>query len=386
MFFNVFYNRLKCTVRDKSLVFWTLIFPLILGTFFNMAFSNLSKTESFEVFNIAVINSNEYQQDKDFRNFIEQHSKDDKTNENDIKLFNAKVVTKEEAEKLLDNNEIVGYVTYGAPIKLTFKNSGFDQTIIKEIFDQYSQTVSAVTSIVTQNPIAMQSGLSKDLQESKDYIKEVQIGTKDKPDTTVNYFYSLIAMSCFYGAFFGLKEVTDIQANLSKRAARLNIAPVHKLKVLSAGLLAGLLVSLTEIMLLMSYLVFVLKIDFGNQIGYILLTCLIGCAAGITFGALISSIIKKGEGVKVAILIASTMTASFLSGMMFDKMKYIIQQNVPVLSYLNPISLLTDAFYALYYYDTHARFFFNIGLLTAYTLAFGLATYLIIRRQRYDSI
>lgn len=287
---------------------------------------------------------------------------------------------------MLDNNEIVGYVTYGNPVNLTVKNSGFDQTILKEIFDQYSQTVSAVVSIMSQNPAAFQTGLAEDLQNSNNYIKEVQIGTKDKPDTTVNYFYTLIAMSCFYGAFFGLKEVTDIQANLSKRAARLNLAPVHKLKVLTAGMLAGLLVSLIEIMLLMSYLVFALKIDFGNQIGFILLTCLVGCASGITFGALISSIIKKGEGVKTAILIASTMTASFLAGMMFDKMKYIIQQNVPVLSYLNPISLLTDAFYALYYYDTHSRFFFNIGLLTGYTAVFCLVTYLIIRRQKYDSI
>ncbi|WP_027628617.1 ABC transporter permease [Ruminiclostridium cellobioparum] len=386
MFLNIFINRLKCTVRDKELVFWTLIFPLVLATFFNLAFSGISKAEVFNAVDIAVIDNEQYQRDNDFKNFIEQHSKDDPAGENDVKLFNVKVVSQKEADKMLDNNEIVGYVTYGEPLRLTVKDSGFDQTIVKEIFDQYSQTVSSVVSIVKQNPSALQNGLAEDIGKSREFTREVRIGTKGKPDTTVNYFYTLIAMSCFYGAFFGLKEVTDIQANLTKRAARLNVAPVHKLKALSAGLLAGIMVSFAEILLLLCYLIFGLKIDFGNQTGFIILTSFAGCAAGISFGALIGSANKKGEGVKVAILIVSTMSASFLAGMMFDKMKYIVQQNVPVLSYINPIALITDAFYSLYYYDTHTRFFVNIGLLSGFTVLFCLATYLRIRRQKYDSI
>ena len=386
MFLNIFFNRLKCTVRDKELIFWTLIFPLVLATFFNLAFSGISKAEVFNAVDIAVIDNEQYQKDIDFKNFIEQHSKDDPDSDNDVKLFNVKVVSEEEAHRLLDNNEIVGYVTYGNPIRLAVKNSGFEQTIIKEIFDQYSQTVSSVITIVKHHPSALQNGLAEDVGKRWSFTREVQIGTKGKPDTTVNYFYTLIAMSCFYGAFFGLKEVTDIQANLTKRAARLNVAPVHKLKALTAGLLAGVLVSFAEIILLLCYLVFVFKIDFGNQMGFILLTGIAGCGAGISFGALLGSSNKKGEGVKTAILIVSTMTASFLAGMMFDKMKYIVQQNVPILSYINPIALITDAFYSLYYYDTHTRFFVNIGLLSGFTVLFCLATYLSIRRQKYDSI
>ncbi len=386
MFINIFFNRLKCIVRDKSLVFWTLIFPLILATFFNMAFSNLTKSENFNVVNIAVVNDEQYQKNKEFRDFIEQHSGGIADNNSGKQLFNAKVVSKEQAEKMLDDNEVEGYITYGNPIGLTVKKSGFDQTIIKEIFDQYSQTGNTVFSILKQNPTALQNGLAEDLQSNSVFTREVQIGTQDKPDITVNYFYTLIAMACFYGAFFGLKEVTDTQANLSKRAARLNVAPVHKLKVLTAGMLAGLLISFTEIILLMIYLIFGLKIDFGNQTALILLTCFIGCACGISFGALISVINKKGEGLKTAILIVSTMTASFLSGMMFDKMKYIVQKHVPILAYINPVSLVTDAFYALYYYDTHTRFFVNIGLLSGFTVLFCLVTYLVMRRQRYDYI
>lgn len=386
MFLDIFYNRLKCTVRDKSLVFWTLIFPLVLATLFNMAFSNITKAEAYNAVDIAVIDNAQYQNDKDFQRFITQHSQDNPDISNDIQLFNVRLVSQENADKMLDNNEIAGYITYGKPITLTVKNSGFNQTVVKEVFDQYSQTVSSVVSIVKHNPAALQNGMAEELGNSTEFTREVSIGTKARPDTTVNYFYSLIAMSCMYGAFFGLKEVIDIQANLSKRAARLNVAPLHKLKALTAGLLAGFIVSLVEIMLLLCYLVFGLKIDFGNQFGFILLTSLAGCAVGISFGAFTGAFNKKGEGVKTAIIIVSTMAASFLAGMMFDKMKYIIQQNIPILSYINPVALITDAFYALYYYDTHTRFFINIGLLGGFTALFCLGTYFIIRRQKYDSI
>ena len=380
MFFHIFYNRFKCIIRDKELVFWSLVFPLILATFFNLAFGNLSQGEAFKSINIAVVDNEAYQKDEGLKSFLTEVS------QGEDKLFNINISTKAEAEKLLDDGKVDGIITVDTQINLAVKNSGLNQTIIKSVLDEYSQTVSAAGSILKNNQTTTYSELMEDINDRKEYTKDIQIGTKEKPDSTVNYFYTLIAMACFYGSFFGLKEITDTQANLSKRAARLNVAPVHKLKVLTAGLLAGYLVQISEIIILISYLVFVLKIDFGNQIGYILLTCFVGCATGLTFGAFVSSIIKKGEGIKTAILIVFTMTTAFLAGMMFATMKYIVEKNAPIVAYLNPVALITDAFYALYYFDTHTRFFINIWLLSGFTVLFCLATYLIIRRQKYASI
>ncbi|HEY5585013.1 MAG TPA: ABC transporter permease [Ruminiclostridium sp.] len=380
MFWHIFSNRLKCIIRDKQLVFWTLVFPLILATLFSMTLINISKQEAFKSIDIAVVNNEAYQKDVGFKNFLTEAS------QGDNKLFNINLTTKEEAEKLLDNGKVEGYITVETQINLVVKNSGLNQTIIKSVLDEYNQTVSAVNSIVTDNPTALQNGLLEDVGKRIEFTKNIQAGTKEKPDSAVNYFYTLIAMACLYGSFFGLKEITDIQADLSKRAARLNVAPVHKLKVLVSGLCAGFAVLLLEISILLSYLVFAMKVDFGDQIGYILLTCFVGCATGISFGAIVSAIIKKREGVKTAILIGATMTACFLSGMMYGNMKYIVEKNVPILAYINPAALITDAFYALYYYDTPTRFFTNIGLLSGLTVIFCLVTYLIIRRQKYASI
>jgi ABC-2 type transport system permease protein len=67
-------------------------------------------------------------------------------------------------------------------------------------------------------------------------------------------------------------------------------------------------------------------------------------------------------------------------------MKYIIARNIPLLSYLNPVNLLTDAFYALYYYDTFTRVFTNIAILVVFIIVFCSGTYLIIRRRKYASL
>ena len=40
MFFLNFKYTLKALLGNKSLIFWTLAFPLIMALFFNMAFSN----------------------------------------------------------------------------------------------------------------------------------------------------------------------------------------------------------------------------------------------------------------------------------------------------------------------------------------------------------
>jgi ABC-2 type transport system permease protein len=80
------------------------------------------------------------------------------------------------------------------------------------------------------------------------------------------------------------------------------------------------------------------------------------------------------------------MVGSFLSGMMFVDMKYLVIKKAPILSYINPVNLLTDSFYSLYYYDSLDRYYMNIGLLLIMVVVLGVASYLGLRRKTYASI
>jgi len=349
-----------------------------------MAFSNLSSNEKFDIINIAVVDSDQYQNDIYFKNILSSISDSDEIANSDD-MFKVNTTTKEQADDLLKNNKVSGYLTYDNGIKLVVKESGLNQTIIKSFLDDYIVTSSAVNTIISNNPNAMNEGLLTDLENRQNYLNDVPAG-KANPDTTLNYFYTLIAMCCLYGGFMGMKEITAIQANLSAQGARINLVPTHKLKIFGYSLCAATAIQFLSILVVMAYLSFVLKIDFGKQTGLILLTCLVGCFTGVSFGTFIGAVIKKGEGIKTAVLISSTMALAFLSGMMMAEMKYIVMESAPIMAYLNPANLITDAFYSLYFFDSYNRFFLNIGLLIGFTIIFYSLTYITLRRQKYASI
>jgi ABC-2 type transport system permease protein len=332
----------------------------------------------FKAIDIAVVDDGQYQSDINFKMVLNDVSK------GDGRLFNLTVTSKEKAIQLLNDNKIKGYILVSTPTKLIVSKSGIAQNIIKSFIDNYSQTFASVTSILQENPEKHEE-LLKELQNQMVFVKEVS-GTQASPDNTLVIFYALIAMACFYGNLFGNREVVDIQANISPLAARLNVAPVHKLKTFLYSSCASLLIHFAELLVLLAFLIFALKIDFGMKTGLVLVTSFVGSVAGISFGAFISALVKKSEGVKLSILIGTTLACSFLSGMMYHEVKYVVSQNVPILSFINPVNLLTDALYSLYYYDTLSRFLINIMLLCLFIVLFCSGTYFILRRRKYASL
>jgi len=370
---------MKCVLRDKEMMFWTLLFPIVLATFFNMAFANLNSHELFSSIPLAIVDNAAYQKDTTIQEMMKSISVSEKP------LFITRLVSGEKAQEMLTAGEVSGYLDLEDGMHLYFKNSGMNQTMIKSFFDQYLQNTSMVATIMKTNPNAIREGLIDSLGNQKSPIKDAS-ASPVSPDNTVIYFYTIIAMTCFYGGFMGMKEVHAIQADLSPQAARINVAPTRKMKTFLSSISAATLVQFASILLLLFYLVFVLKVDFGNQIGFILLLCFTGCVTGVSFGAMISALIKGGEGIKTGILIGTTMILSFLAGMMFVQVKYVVTSAVPALAYLNPVNVITDGFYSLYYYQTYTRFFINIGVLWIFTILFAVITILRLRRLKYASI
>lgn len=382
MFSHIFLYRLKCILRDKENLFWTLLFPIVLAVFFNMALSNLGNAEQFTEIKIAVVDDVAFKEDTTFQEVLKSVSESNV--ENDSPLFSINYTTKEDAEKLLDDSDIEGYIFMTNKPNLVVKNTGLNQTIIRSFLDNYQQTSSTITTIVSEDPSLLPKVL-ENVGISNDYLTKISLSSAN-PNPVVYYFYTLIAMACMFGSFWGLKEVMAVQADLSAQGARVNMAPTHKLKMYAVSLLAATLVQFIIILILILFLVFILKVDFGNNIGYIILTCLVGTITGVSFGAFIGAVVKGSENLKTGILSAGTMLLSFLAGMMYANMKIIIQNNAPIIGYLNPVNLISDSFYSLYYYSTYTQYFINLLILCGLTVVFSIMTYFVLRRQRYASI
>lgn len=378
MFSHIIFYRLKINFRSKDTIFWLLVFPIILATLFRFTLGNIGAAGNFQPIDVAVVIESDTSEAASLVSTIKELS------EGEDRLFNAQILDKYTALGLLRNGDADGVILISHEKELIVSSSGIEQSIIKAFLDQYMQSLSAVERISISRPEAM-GKVIEELSEYEGFTENAPIG-RANPDIALIYFYSLLAMSSFFGGFLGLYEVNAIQANLSMQAVRVCVAPVHKLKLFVYNFAVACFVQFLILMTLLSYLVFVLSIEFGNRLPLIILTIFISTLTGVSFGSFIASVIKASEGVKTGILIGLSNIGSMLAGMMSAEIKYIVTSNVPILAFINPVNLVSDAFYSLYFFDTYDRFARNLAGLIVFALIFCIATYFVIRRQKYASI
>lgn len=393
----MFIHNLKYTIKtlfkNKVLIFWTFAFPIILGLFFNMAFSNIEKDEMLQVFDIAVVDNEEFRSQDIYVDALSELSNDDNLD----KLFNIKYVSLNDADELLDDAKIEGYIFFSDnKPNIVVKESGTYQTIIRFVIDEIEQNKIMVNDLVVKEiEEYMLNGnylFNKETVVSNilDKINKEKVNLKNISNSNLSYmtieYYTLIAMACMYGGMLGLTAINGCLANMSNKGKRIAVSPTKKSIIVLSSLIGAYFVSLVGIALLILFLLFVLKVDFGNNVPLIIILSLVGDLAGISLGVLIASCLRVSEGAKTGITIAITMFLSVLSGMMGVTLKYVIDKNIPIINLINPNNLITDGFYSLYYFDTLDRYFRDIIYLLIFTLICLIFSFFSLRREKYDSI
>lgn len=239
--------------------------------------------------------------------------------------------------------------------------------------------------IAKEKPELLSETLVDDLLATHSYTEKVSYGENDPTSTTL-YFFTVIAMACMFGMNWGIKNSEEIQANQSPTGLRMSMAPLNKLSLIITNLVAAFLIFFSEMLLVLGFVHFVLGIDFGNRWNLILLTTFISCLLSISLGSLIGSAIIGNHNLKSTIVTTVSVFGGFLSGMMFPNVKYWIDQHAPIISWINPTSLVTDALYKLFYYTDLTSYFMTIAIMIVMIVVINIANYLIMRRQAYASI
>ncbi len=393
MFIHNFKYSLKALLRNKMLIFWTFAFPIILGTLFKVAFSNIENSEKLDIINIAIVQNEEFENNEAFKTSFEKLS--DENNED--RLFNTQYTTKEEAKDLLNKGEIIGYMELkqDKPV-LTFVTNGIDETVFKHVAEEIVQT-SDIIKQLSQTQIQKQIASGNYIinydeiyNKAIEMAKEDNVELKNISNSNLSYtmieFYTLIAMTCLYGGMLSMVSINQILANMSNKGKRIAVSPTKKSIIILSSLLASYIVQLIGLAILLLYTLFVLGVDYGSNTGLIILLAIVGSFAGLALGTFVGTIFKASENTKTGILIALTMLGCYLSGMMGITMKYVVDKNVPIINKINPASMITDGFYSLYYYDRLDRYWFNIASLLIFALILIVISFFSLRRQKYDSI
>ena len=393
MFWHNFKYSFKVLARNRMLLFWTFAFPIILGLFFNMAFSDIEKSETLDIIDIAIIDNEYYQDNEIYKSTFDTLS--DK--KNDDRLFNITITDKDSAQNLLDEDKITGILTLTEEgPNILVNQSGINETILRYVVDEISSTVEISNTLFEDkvkeelmngnNKIDYET-LYKEIVEivsnSETNIKNV---SNDNLSYTMIEYYTLIAMSCLYGGMIAMFITNYKLANMNSIGKRTSISPIHKGGMLLGSLLASYIVQVIGLAILFLFTIFVIKVDYGTKLLQIILLALVGSFAGLTLGVAVATLVKSNENTKTGVLLAVTMTGCFLSGMMGITMKYIIDKNVPIINWLNPASMITDGLYSLYYYDTFDRYIFNIVSLLLFSSLMLMISIRGLRREKYDSI
>lgn len=393
MFLHNFKYSLKTLLRNKGLIFWTFAFPIILGTLFNLAFSDIENKETLDIIDIAIVNNEEFKTDTYFAESFKALSKKKDPNQ----LFDTKYTDLSTAKTLLKENKITGYLLFeNNDVKITVNDKGYHETILRFVVDELSSQKEMLETITTKEVAdSYKSGnlnvnYEKIYQDTLNLINNTTPKLNNISNSNLSYtmieYYTLLAMACLYGALISMFVTNKKIANMSSAGKRTSVSPANKKTLLLGSFLASYLVQLLGILILYLYTIFVIKVDYGSNTFLVFLLLMSGSLAGLTLGIAISTVLKSNENTKTGILISLTMLASFLSGMMGITMKYVIDTNIPILNKINPAAMITDGLYSLYYYRTLDRFYFNIISLIIFSIIMLVISYQGLRREKYDSI
>lgn len=379
MFFHKYKYGLLQTIRNKELTFWALGFTIILGTLFYAAFGNIYENENvFEAIPVAVV---ENVQDDGFTQLLSELS------QGEDKLLTVNNTDKEKADELLKDGDIEAVITVDETISLSINSSSenISVSIISSIINEYNTKSALFEEIAKTNPEKLPAAIEAMNVNIDNVINEHKL-TDAPMNPFTDYFYNLIAMGIMFGSTFGMAIAINSQANLSAIAARKCVSPAKKSVSSLADILAAVTIVFACSVITILYVKYVLGVELGDRLGMYILTALFGSIMSVSLGYAVGSIGSMGEKAKGAILLAITLFGGFLSGLMANGIRQVVENYVPFINRVNPAAILTDAFFSLTVYPGYDRYLGNIISMTVITVICAAAGIILTRRKKYASL
>ncbi|MDT2736262.1 ABC transporter permease [Enterococcus pseudoavium] len=378
MFLRLFSYRIRILLRNRSLLFWTLAFPIVLGLLFNLAFGNLDQITALESSTVGIVATDDTQKES-FEAVLKEVKNGDEV------LFKGRKLSKKAAQQQLSEDKIAGYFEFtGTNIELFVSKSTVQQTILKELLNQYLQNSDKIETLMATG--ALQPQEINQVLSQKNFVAAEDVSGNFNLKSF--YFFTLVGMTIMCGFMWGLRNANDQQANQSPEGMRLCLIPRNKLLVSFANMLASFVLFLIQICLILLFYHFVYRVEFGNHWNYILLVSGLGAFTSISFGTLIGNLFAKLDfQQKISIGISISMIMSFLAGMMGSQgIKYWIDVNLPLLGRINIVNLISESLYQLFYYQSLQPFYTNLVWLGGFGLLFVLVNYSFERKVQYDHL
>lgn len=425
------WTTFKTTVRTllltPSAVVWTLIFPIVLATVFNFMFEPMRSTGSVEAVKVAVVADDAWE-DSPFSQVV------DTLREADEPLLAVHpVATEQEARGLIAEGSVAGaYIvdaagpadaagaasgsgtaagssdvststssagSTGAPrIILAPAGSGtgsdasydVNRAILESVATSYLQSEALIEELATHDPVALSDpttienalGLSVS-------VREVSL-THAQPDSMVRFYYALLGMASIFAAQLAGESVWHLQPTSSAAGARRTVSSTSRMRLLIPTIGACWAVSTTFLAIAFGYICLTAHIDFSGREGL----CIVGIAASSLLSCGIGALVgaspgRMGSDSRRGILMALTCLLSLFAGLYGEptmELADTIAQAIPAATWLNPVCLIRDLFYTVYYYDTLVPFSLRLSACAGIAAVLLAVSAACMRRSAHEHL
>lgn len=330
--------RVKRLLRNKTLFFWTILFPLGLATLFKFAFSSITeKTWGFDTIPVAVTTENGAPAEEMFVEFLTEMKNGDEG------FFSVTETDKDDAKKLLAEKKVTAVIVFGEETEVLFYENGLSATVVKTVVDSYLQSRDIFIEAVMNGKLAEVTESFANETETL-VVREFEGASKDP---MIQYFQALIAMASLYGAMYGLLNTSEMNQKQTVVAARRLAAPMKKIPTVLSDVAAACTIQYLQFLLILAYYLLVLKVDFGAVNGWLFIAGALYSLFGVLIGYFFGCVLQKEKGIEDSIMTGCIMFSCFLGGLMVGNMRMILETSAPIVNRINPATLIAESMHAL---------------------------------------
>ena len=437
---STFVMTLKTNLRNKSALFWVIVFPLAVATLLNGMFGDLASGYEIKAVPLAVVQDANWKRAVGAQTFVNALSVTTTSNGaglgaagsdaagsdaagfdatgsdqsagtesagTDMRLVDATPVTSlDQARRTIAGATADGYLSVDGSGRIVLtvsdaiangstnasesaSNTHITIAALGEAIDLYNRTDTLTRQLLDSNPQAATSrSFWMSLGDITGMTRETTL-TNFKPDAMARYYYALLGMSCLMAMGYAISAVTTAQANLSALGIRRTVAPLSRPAQLIAGFLASWLCSGVSLLIALAYIRYVCGIALGGREPAAALAVMIGSFMACAFGTMIGAIPKLSHSVKAGLTSAIPCALSLFTGLYGGfamSLSDWIARNAPVFGLINPAQQVTDLFYDILYYDGYGPFVATCARLLAMSAVFLIAAVVMLKEERYEHL
>jgi ABC-2 type transport system permease protein len=298
-------KEIKQNLRDKKNLAIMTLFPIVLIVILGAAFSKVMG-DSVDLGKIDVLYT--IKTEGNVSTAFEGLKKDiDNLNVEFTKIDNI-----EEAKDSIKDSKYSAYVLIDDSSKeiTLYKNERYDfnASIIQGILDTFKQSYNVIAEITLENPQVIPEIIKED---NSKYVTLEALDKKKQPRAIDYYGVTMTTLIILYAsmtAAYGIKKEETL-----KTGNRMKVSPVTKGEVFAGKVLGFWLITVIEVAIVLLFSKYVIKVDWGNDMGVIFLILLSEIFIAVSIGVAVSYL-TKSEGAMTGILNLLIPVMVFLGG------------------------------------------------------------------------